>query len=133
MEVLGSPPRDCWVRFRGVPLHVWSEDIFSLLNDYVGSTIEVDPLTSRKEFLLFGRVKIARDTNQTPPRKISLQLEDLCVPIAVALEEVEVVGGDKSAGNDMLVSEVMMACKGGRDGDIVGDGNCKEEVSTRSE
>lgn len=128
MEVLGSPPRDCWVRFRGVPLNIWREDIFSLLDNYVGSTIEVDPLTSRKEFLLFGRVKIARDTNQTPPRKISLRLEDLCVPIAVAL-----VGGDKSAGNDMLVSEVMMACKGGRDGDIVGDGNCKEEVSTRSE
>lgn len=52
--------------------------------------------------------------------------------IAAVLEEVEAIGGDMSAGNDMLVSEAMMACKSGRDGDV-GDGNYKEEVSTRSE
>ncbi|XXG49575.1 hypothetical protein AAC387_Pa02g3726 [Persea americana] len=95
MEVLGSPPLDCRVRFRGVPLHVWKEEILSVTVD---SIIEVDPLTSKKEFLLFGRVKIARDTNQTVPQKIYLWLEDLCVPIALGLEEVAVVGGEGDDG-----------------------------------
>lgn len=57
MEVLGSPPRETWIRFIGVPLHVCREETFSLLGDCVGSTIEMNSTMIQKEMLLFGRVK----------------------------------------------------------------------------
>ena len=87
MEILGSPSHDVWVRFKGVPLHVWREETFSLLGDCVGSTVGVDPATAKKQMLLFGRVKVARDINQTLLLRIFLYLEDLCLPIEVELEK----------------------------------------------
>ncbi|XXG67593.1 hypothetical protein AAC387_Pa06g0901 [Persea americana] len=57
MEVLGSPPCEVWIRLKGVPLHVWRAETFSLLGEYLGSMLEVDPATSRMENLLFERVK----------------------------------------------------------------------------
>lgn len=71
-EILGSPPSEVWIRLRGVPLHVWREETFFLLGDYVGSTVEVDPFTSKKEMLLYGRVKVTRDVNQRLPQSIYL-------------------------------------------------------------
>ena len=56
MEVIGRPPQAVWLRFRGVPLHVWTEGIFELLGDFVGRTLEEDIKTIQQEFLLFGRV-----------------------------------------------------------------------------
>lgn len=72
MEIMGSPPRDIWIRFKGVPLHVWREETFSLLGDCVGSTVEVDSVMTNKEMLLFGWVKVARDVNQSIPKKVSM-------------------------------------------------------------
>ncbi|KAJ8626716.1 hypothetical protein MRB53_020023 [Persea americana] len=43
MEVLGSPPCEVWIRLKGVPLHVWRAETFSLLGEYLGSMLEVDP------------------------------------------------------------------------------------------
>lgn len=41
MEVLGRSPRPCWVRLRGVPLHLWRESIFRKLGDCLGCTLEI--------------------------------------------------------------------------------------------
>lgn len=82
---MGSPPCDVWFRFKRVPLHVWREETFSLLGKCMGSLIEVDPFTYRKDNLLFGRVKVARDPNQKLPHKLNLWLDDLCVPIEVGV------------------------------------------------
>lgn len=87
-EILGSPPSEVWIRLRGVPLHVWCEETFSLLGDCVGSTVEVDPFTSKKEMMLYGRVKVTRDVNQRLPQSIYLWLDDLCVPIEVEMDLV---------------------------------------------
>ncbi|KAJ8644802.1 hypothetical protein MRB53_006550 [Persea americana] len=72
MEVMGSPLSDTWIRIYGVPLHVWREETFSLLGECLGSLIEVDPVTSRKDNLLFGRVKVARDPNLKLPQRLPL-------------------------------------------------------------
>lgn len=46
----------------------------------------MDPVTSRKDNLLFRSVKVARDLNQKLPQRLNLWLDDLCVPIEVELE-----------------------------------------------
>ena len=58
MEVIGSPLTPKWIRFHSVPLHAWNEDVFCLLRDFIGSTIEVDRRTSEKETIAYGRVKV---------------------------------------------------------------------------
>lgn len=58
MEMIGSPPWPCWVRFYRIPLHAWREDVFRLLGDCLGVTMEVDHLTSSKEVLTHGKAKI---------------------------------------------------------------------------
>lgn len=57
------------------------------LGDCVGSTVEVDPATSRQEMLLFGRVKDRRNIYHGFPTRVKLWLEDLCMPIEVELED----------------------------------------------
>lgn len=58
MEVTGSPQRPYWVRFHKDPLHAWREEVFRLLGDCLGATLEVYQLTSSKEMLTHGRVKV---------------------------------------------------------------------------
>lgn len=63
------PSRPRRVRFYGVPLHTWRE-VFRLLGDCLGSTLEVDQLTSSKEVLTHGRVKVLVGK----VRKLSIQI-----------------------------------------------------------
>lgn len=86
MEILGSLACNIWVRFKGVLLHVWREEIFSLLGDCMRSTLEVDPAIAKKQVLLFGRVKVARDINQRLPQRVFLYSNDLFLPIEVEVE-----------------------------------------------
>ena len=58
MEVIGAPPRPKWIKFHGVPLQAWREEVFRLLGDVLGRTLEVDHRTASKEILTNGRVKI---------------------------------------------------------------------------
>ena len=58
------------------------------MGDCVGSTVEVDPLASKKEMMLYGRVKVTRDVNQRHLQRTYLRLDDLCVPIDVEMEPV---------------------------------------------
>lgn len=58
MEVIGSPPRPSWVKFSGVPLHAWREEVFRLSGDCMGASIEVDQRTISKEILTHSRVRV---------------------------------------------------------------------------
>lgn len=35
MEVIGFPPCPSWIKFSGVPLHAWSEEVFRLLGNWL--------------------------------------------------------------------------------------------------
>lgn len=83
MEVIARPPWAVWLRFRGVPQHVWMEGIFRLLGDCVGKTLEVDIRTVEQELLLFGKVKVMSDDFWNLPKEIILWLDDLRVPVKV--------------------------------------------------
>lgn len=85
MEILGSLACDILVKFEGV-LHVWREEIFSLLGDCMRSPLEVDPAITKKQVLLFGRVKVARDISQRLPQRVFLYLDDLYLLIEVEVE-----------------------------------------------
>lgn len=61
MEVLGRPTGEVWLCFIDIPLHVWRKDVFRILGDGVGRTLEVDHRKAQQENLLFGRVKLLRD------------------------------------------------------------------------
>lgn len=45
MECLGHPPRPCWIKIRGMHLHAWQEDVFKLVGECLGCTIDVDEKT----------------------------------------------------------------------------------------
>lgn len=72
MEVIRSAPRPCWVRFHGVPLHAWREEVFRLLGNCLGATLEVDILTISKEVLTHGRVKVLTGKARKLPVPIGL-------------------------------------------------------------
>ena len=72
MEVVGRPPRPCWVRMKGVPVHVWSESVFRKLGDCLGRTLKVDKKTIDKESLVFRRVKVMLGGDVQLPTKLSL-------------------------------------------------------------
>ena len=55
------PTGEVWLRFIGVPLHVWREGVFRILGNCVGRTLEVDHRKTQQENLLFGRVKLLQD------------------------------------------------------------------------
>lgn len=59
---------------------------FRFLGDCVGSTVEVDPVTSNQEMLLFRRVKVKSDIHHGFPSRVDLSLEDLCLPTEVDTE-----------------------------------------------
>lgn len=58
MEVLGHPPCKCWVKMKGVALHIWRESVFKKLGDCLIKTIKVDQATVSQENLQLRRVKI---------------------------------------------------------------------------
>lgn len=72
MEVFGRPPQAVWVRFTGVPIHVWREGVFELLNDCLGKSVEADPKTSKLEEIMFGRVKVPKGSTRELSKEISL-------------------------------------------------------------
>lgn len=107
MEVMGSPPSDTWIRLRGVPLHVRREEIFSLLGECLGSLKKVDPVTSGKDNLLFGRVKVARDPSHKLHWRLYLWLQDRCIPIDVEMEmKVEVDRDMQAVGSSEYMGEL---------------------------
>lgn len=99
MEVIGSPPKPCWVRFSGVPLHAWREEILRLLGDCLGESLEVDRLTISKQILTHGRVKVLlgkvrKLSTQIPLWVGNLQVwvvaeEDKENPVVVEVDQVD--------------------------------------------
>lgn len=88
MEVLGRLPGVVWLRFKGVPLHVWREGVFKPLGDCLGQTLEVDHRTIQQEDLLFSRVKVLRDETRSLPKEIFLWLDDMQVAVMVEVDQV---------------------------------------------
>lgn len=77
MEVLGHPPRACWVRMKGVPLHICRESVFRKLGDCLGHTVEVDQRTVDQEYLVYGRVKILIEGSISLSTNLPLWFDDL--------------------------------------------------------
>lgn len=77
MEVIGCPPHPSWVKFLGVPLHAWREEVLHLLGNCVGATIEVDECTISKEILTHGRVRVLLGKVKKLPIQIPLWVGDL--------------------------------------------------------
>lgn len=42
MECMGPPPNPVGLKIQGAPLHVWHEDVFKLIGNCLGRTVEVD-------------------------------------------------------------------------------------------
>lgn len=107
MEVIGSPPRSCWVKFSGVPLHAWKEGVFRLLGNCLGETTEVDQRTVSKEVLTHGRAKIQLGRVWKLPAQITLWLGDLQIWV-VAEEDQEPTNQLQLADPAYPVPEVKM-------------------------
>lgn len=96
MEVLGHPPRPCWVRIRGVPLHIWRESVFKKLEDCLGRTIEVDKSIISQANMQFGRVKIFLEGSRKLPSKLALWWDDLSSLVEVK-EEISGLSAGRGA------------------------------------
>ncbi|KAJ8616575.1 hypothetical protein MRB53_035947 [Persea americana] len=83
MEVVGRPPRPCWVRMK--------ESVFRKLGDCLDRTLEVDKKTIDNESLVFGRVKVMLGGDVQLQTKLSLWFEDLMTSVVVEEDNVSVV------------------------------------------
>lgn len=64
MEHLGPPPCPSWVRVKGIPLHVWHEEVFRLIGNCLGRTVEIDErIRSMEGDLQRGRIKVLLNKN----------------------------------------------------------------------
>lgn len=71
-----------WVRAFGIPLHGWSEKILKFTGNCCGGYIDIDVDTKNRNNLLWARICI-KDSNQDPPSKIDLVVEDLVFVISI--------------------------------------------------
>lgn len=69
-----------------MPLHAWRE-VFLLLGDCVGTSIEVDRCTISKEILTHGRVRVVLGKVRKLPAKIPLLLGDLQILVNAEEEQ----------------------------------------------
>lgn len=89
MEYLGHPPRPCWIKVKGMPLHAWHEEVFRLRGGCFGKTLEVDKKTIRKEHLVEGRVIVMLDNTTPLPSSVSIWVEEVRFSVQVEKEEDE--------------------------------------------
>lgn len=81
MEVIGSRPTTKWIRFHGIPLQAWNEGVFHLLDDFIGSTIEVDRRISEKMIVAYGRVKVLTSRLCKLPLEVPLFVHELLISV----------------------------------------------------
>lgn len=77
MEVLGPPLYPIWVTMKGVLLHAWHEDIFRMIGNCIGRTLEVDQRTISQEVLEEGRIKVVLETVEALPILVPLWVEEI--------------------------------------------------------
>ena len=88
------PSNHKWIHFHGVPLQAWNEGIFCLLDDFIGSTVEVDRLTSKKINLVYGRVKVRTSRLCNLPLQIPLSFGELLISVRVEEDLPSLVAPD---------------------------------------
>lgn len=77
MDHMGSPPTPVGLKILGVPLHVWDEEIFSLIGNYLGRTVEIDRWTANKECLEARRVKVLLDKSVSLTKSVPIWAEEV--------------------------------------------------------
>lgn len=65
------------LKIQGVPLHVWDEEIFSLIGNCLGRTVEIDHQTSNKKCLEAGRVKVLLDKSVSLTKSVPIWAEEV--------------------------------------------------------
>eukprot|EP00268_Persea_americana_P062626 TRINITY_DN80456_c0_g1_i1.p2 TRINITY_DN80456_c0_g1~~TRINITY_DN80456_c0_g1_i1.p2 ORF type:complete len:156 (-),score=29.04 TRINITY_DN80456_c0_g1_i1:37-504(-) len=89
MECLGQPPRPCWIKIKGVPLHAWHEEVFKLLGGCFGRTVEVDEKTIKEEHFVEGRTKVLLDNTIQFPSSMPISVEEVKFSVHLEMEETK--------------------------------------------
>lgn len=74
-------------------MHAWREEVFRLLGDCVGVSMEVDQWTISKEILTHGRVKVMLNKVKKLPIKIPLSLGSTCGLLQQKIEDLTAIQG----------------------------------------
>lgn len=74
---MGPPPNPVGLKIQGAPLHVWHEDVFKLIGNCLGRTVEVDCRTANKDCLEAGRVKVILDSIVSLPKSVPIWVEEV--------------------------------------------------------
>lgn len=89
MEYLDPPPSPSWVRVKGVPLHVWDEEVFRLVGNCLGRTAEIDGYTSSMVNLQEGRIKVLLNKTLSLPCSVLIWVNDLKFSISIEVKGEE--------------------------------------------
>src|SRR5436189_3336841 len=72
-DVLSSLP--LWIRIPSLPLKLWSKKAISEICSVIGRPIKLDPLTAKKERLLYARAFVEISAATPPPTSITIYIE----------------------------------------------------------
>lgn len=82
MQFTCDPQRQLWVKILGVPMWAWNEEVFKLLGNCNGNSLEVDRRTTNKETFVAGCRKVM--LNRSLLAMVGLWVEDLRYAIHIA-------------------------------------------------
>lgn len=95
---MGSPPSPVGLKIQGVPLHVWDAEVFRLIGNCLGWTVEVDCRTANKECLGAGRVKVLLDKSVSLPNYVPIWAEEVKFNAIIDRDEELVMRDGKAEG-----------------------------------
>lgn len=81
--MIGAPLHPRWVKMSEVPLQTRRKEIFQLLGDCLGHTLEIGHKTNSKEVISQGRVKVLLGRVLKLPTQIPLLFDDLQISMLV--------------------------------------------------
>lgn len=82
MQFTGYPQRQLWAKILGVPMGAWNEELFKLVGNCNGKSLEVDRRTANKETFVVGCGKVM--LNRSLLAMVGMWVEDLRYAIHIA-------------------------------------------------
>nr|DAD22696.1 TPA_asm: hypothetical protein HUJ06_024159 [Nelumbo nucifera] len=69
-----------WLKIHGLPYHLWTEDLFTLIGSLCGGLEEIDRKTKDLSTLSFARIKVRSRGVHAIPRSIPLLERGVWLP-----------------------------------------------------
>lgn len=104
-----------WIRLVGLPLQLWSHNVFKKVGDFCGGWIQTEEETELKNHLKWARIKVKGDGSSVP-KAVKVEFEGLISEIQIWCEAPERTSiGEDGGGrqSDLRIKEATQSTKRG--------------------